>query len=118
MIFRTSRLTRRCSASLGRRTVRVICQRLLQPTGRFRRRPLIALRIDGRALAGQHGTVKVREVLRRLHEEGWELRRHKGSHRQLFHARYPERRFTVSGHPHLDIPKGTLSSIFKQAGWK
>jgi predicted RNA binding protein YcfA (HicA-like mRNA interferase family) len=24
----------------------------------------------------------------------------------------------VSGHPHLDIPKGTLNSIFKQAGWK
>ena len=31
--------TGRCSAApLGRRTVRVICQRLLQPTGRFRRR--------------------------------------------------------------------------------
>jgi predicted RNA binding protein YcfA (HicA-like mRNA interferase family) len=64
------------------------------------------------------GTVKVREVLRRLGEEGWELRRQKGSHRQFFHVRFPERRVTVSGHPHLDIPKGTLSSIFNQAGWK
>jgi predicted RNA binding protein YcfA (HicA-like mRNA interferase family) len=62
--------------------------------------------------------MKVREVLQRLREEGWVLRRQKGSHRQFFHTAFPERRVTVSGQPNLDIPKGTLNSIFKQAGWK
>jgi predicted RNA binding protein YcfA (HicA-like mRNA interferase family) len=61
--------------------------------------------------------MKVRDVLDRLQREGWVLRRQKGSHRQFFHADYPERRVTVAGHPHLDLPKGTLHSIFKQAGW-
>jgi predicted RNA binding protein YcfA (HicA-like mRNA interferase family) len=28
------------------------------------------------------------------------LRRQKGSHRQFFHTAFPERRVTVSGHPH------------------
>ena len=62
--------------------------------------------------------MKVREVLQRLQKEGWVLRRQKGSHRQFFHAAFPERRVTVSGNTNLDIPKGTLNSIFKQAGWK
>jgi len=62
--------------------------------------------------------VKVRELLARLYAEGWVLHRQKGSHRQFFHSSFPQRRVTVSGHPHFDIPKGTLSSIFKQAGWK
>jgi len=62
--------------------------------------------------------VKVREVLDRLHREGWVLRRQKGSHRQFFHSGLPGRRVTVSGHPHLDLPRGTLHSIFKQAGWR
>ena len=62
--------------------------------------------------------VKVREVLQRLQKEGWVLRRQKGSHRQFFHAAFPERRVTVSGNTNLDIPKGTLNSIFKQVGWK
>jgi predicted RNA binding protein YcfA (HicA-like mRNA interferase family) len=62
--------------------------------------------------------VKVREVLHRLQHEGWLLKRQKGSHRQFFHAAFPDRRVTVSGKTNLDIPKGTLHSIFKQAGWK
>jgi len=62
--------------------------------------------------------MKVRQVLNRLHREGWRLARQRGSHRQFVHADFPERRVTLAGHPHLDIPKGTLNSIFKQAGWK
>ena len=75
------------------------------------------LRIDAGVSARHRGGVKVREVLHRLHQEGWVLRRQKGSHRQFFHPGFSERRVTVSGHAHLEIPKGTLS-IFKQAGWK
>ena len=62
--------------------------------------------------------MKVREVLQRLQAEGWVMKRQKGSHRQFFQANFPDRRVTVSGNQNLDIPKGTLSSIFKQAGWK
>ena len=73
--------------------------------------------VDGDVRPEHSAVVKVREVLERLHREGWILRRQKGSHRQFFHQGLPGRRVTVSGHPHLDIPKGTLNSIFRQAGW-
>jgi predicted RNA binding protein YcfA (HicA-like mRNA interferase family) len=62
--------------------------------------------------------VKVREILQRLQKEGWVLDRQKGSHRQFVHLEKAEQRVTVSGNTGLDIPKGTLNSIFKQAGWK
>jgi predicted RNA binding protein YcfA (HicA-like mRNA interferase family) len=62
--------------------------------------------------------MKVREVLDRLRAEGWRLDRQKGSHRQFVHSARPGDRVTVAGKPSLDIPKGTLNSILKQAGWK
>jgi predicted RNA binding protein YcfA (HicA-like mRNA interferase family) len=62
--------------------------------------------------------MKIRDVLKRLHTEGWILDRQKGSHQQFVHPLKPGLRVTVSGHPKLDVPKGTLNSIFKQAGWK
>jgi predicted RNA binding protein YcfA (HicA-like mRNA interferase family) len=62
--------------------------------------------------------MKVRDVLNRLHDEGWIMVRQRGSHRQFSHSQKPGLRVTVAGHPKLDIPKGTLNSIFKQAGWK
>ena len=46
------------------------------------------------------------------------MARQRGSHRQFVHPNIPDRRVTVAGNAHLDIPKGTLNSIFKQAGWK
>jgi predicted RNA binding protein YcfA (HicA-like mRNA interferase family)/predicted RNase H-like HicB family nuclease len=57
----------------------------------------------------------VRDVLKRLQEEGWTMTRQKGSHRQFVHHARPGLRVTVAGHPKLDVPKGTLNSIFKQA---
>jgi predicted RNA binding protein YcfA (HicA-like mRNA interferase family) len=62
--------------------------------------------------------VKIREILQRLEKEGWVLARQKGSHRQFVHPMKPGMRVTVSGNTGLDIPKGTLNSIRKQAGWK
>lgn len=62
--------------------------------------------------------MKVRDVLDRLHDEGWILDRTKGSHHQFIHVAKPGRRVTVSGHPSKDVPPGTLNSIFKQAGWR
>jgi predicted RNA binding protein YcfA (HicA-like mRNA interferase family) len=62
--------------------------------------------------------MRVHEVLDRLRAEGWRLDRQRGSHRQFVHPARPGARVTLAGQPSLDIPKGTLNSILKQAGWK
>lgn len=59
--------------------------------------------------------MKVRDVLRKLAEDGWQVVETHGSHRQLKHSTKPGR-VTVAGHPSLDVPKGTLNSILKQGG--
>ena len=61
--------------------------------------------------------MKVRDLLRKLTEDGWQVVETHGSHRQLKHPTKPGR-VTVAGHPSLDVPKGTLNSILKQAGLK
>ena len=66
-------------------------------------------------MQGRPQPMKVREVLRILQEAGWSVVRVRGSHRQL---RHPEKRgtVTVAGHLNVDVPSGTLKSIWKQAG--
>jgi predicted RNA binding protein YcfA (HicA-like mRNA interferase family) len=59
--------------------------------------------------------MKVRDVLRRLHDDGWIVVSTRGSHRQMKHPVKPGR-VTVAGKPSDDIALGTLSSILKQAG--
>lgn len=61
--------------------------------------------------------MKVAEVIRRLRSDGWVLESTRGSHRQFKHPTKPGR-VTVAGKPSVDVPPGTLNSIFKQAGWK
>ena len=61
--------------------------------------------------------MKVSEVLRLLHDDGWSVVATKGSHRQLKHRTKPGR-VTVAGKPNDDIAPGTLNSILKQAGLK
>ena len=61
--------------------------------------------------------MKVRDVLRLLHDDGWIVVATRGSHRQLRHATKPGR-VTVAGKPSHEIAPGTLSSIMKQAGLK
>ncbi|MGV0026838.1 type II toxin-antitoxin system HicA family toxin [Phormidesmis priestleyi] len=58
--------------------------------------------------------MKVRDAIRALEADGWYLDRTKGSHRQFKH---PEKAgtVTVSGKPSIDIPTGTLKSIWRQA---
>ena len=58
--------------------------------------------------------MKVRDVLKTLEGDGWVIVRTKGSHRQLKH---PTKlgTVTVSGKPSVDVPIGTLKSIWKQA---
>lgn len=58
--------------------------------------------------------MKVREVINLLEEDGWYLVKTKGSHRQFKHPTKAGK-VTVSGKPNVDIPIGTLKSIFRQA---
>ncbi|HEX3109967.1 MAG TPA: type II toxin-antitoxin system HicA family toxin [Thermoanaerobaculia bacterium] len=52
-----------------------------------------------------------------LEADGWSLVRTRGSHRQF---RHPSKAgtVTVSGNLGVDVPTGTLASIWKQAGLK
>ena len=61
--------------------------------------------------------MKVREAIKRIEDDGWFLVRTRGSHRHFKHATKPGL-VTIAGNPGVDIPKGTLNSILKQAGLK
>ena len=61
--------------------------------------------------------MKVREVIRLLERDGWELVVTQGSHRQFKHPEKPGR-VTVSGNLGDDMPKGTFASVKRQAGLK
>jgi len=61
--------------------------------------------------------MKVKVVIRLLEEEGWYLARTRGSHRQFKHTE-KSGTVTVAGKASIDVPPGTLNSIFKQAGLK
>ena len=60
---------------------------------------------------------KVREAIRLIERDGWELLRIRGSHRQYKH---PEKvgRVTVPGNVNDDLAIGTWRSILRQAGLK
>ena len=59
--------------------------------------------------------MKIRDVLKQLDEDGWQVVRQEGSHRILKH---PTKRgiVVVAGHPSKDMKTGTLQSVWKQAG--
>jgi predicted RNA binding protein YcfA (HicA-like mRNA interferase family) len=61
--------------------------------------------------------MKVRDVLKRLNDDGWYIKVTRGSHRQLKHPTKPGR-VTVAGKPCDELRPGTLNSILKQAGLK
>lgn len=57
-----------------------------------------------------------RKLIRMLEQDGWALVATKGDHHQFKHPVKPGR-VTVP-HPNKDIPKGTVMSIYRQAGWR
>jgi predicted RNA binding protein YcfA (HicA-like mRNA interferase family) len=61
--------------------------------------------------------MKVRDVIRLVEDDGWFPVRTRGSHRHFKHPTKPGL-VTIAGHPGVDMPKGTLNSILKQAGLK
>ncbi len=58
--------------------------------------------------------MKVRDVIKRLEEDGWILVRAKGSHVQYRHPTKPNV-VTVAGKPGVDVPVGTLKNIWRAA---
>lgn len=61
--------------------------------------------------------MKVSEVLELLENDGWTLVRTRGSHRQYVHPKKTGL-VTVAGKRSVEIPRGTLNSILKQAQLK
>jgi len=60
---------------------------------------------------------KVREAIRVIEEDGWQLVKTKGSHRQYKHSTKPGR-VTIAGKPSDDLAPKTFDSILRQAGLK
>jgi len=58
---------------------------------------------------------KVREAIRIVEKDGWQLDRTKGSHRQYKHP-VKVGTVTIAGHPSRDLNKDTWRSILRQAG--
>ena len=59
--------------------------------------------------------VKVRDAIRMIEEDGWEIVRTRGSHRQYKHPTKPGR-VTIAGHGRDDLNPKTWDSIVRQAG--
>ena len=61
--------------------------------------------------------MKVSELLSLIDKDGWVMVRQRGSQRQFCH---PTKlgTVTVAGKPSIDVPRGTLNSVLKQAGLK
>lgn len=58
--------------------------------------------------------MKVRDVIKVIEADGWYLVRTRGSHR---HFKHPTKQgiVTVAGKMSIDVPIGTLKSIWRQA---
>jgi len=61
--------------------------------------------------------MKVRDVIKTLKQDGWNLDRTRGSHRQFKHPKKPGL-VTVPGKPGDDLGPGTFNSVLRQAGLK
>ncbi len=61
--------------------------------------------------------MKVRDIIKKLEEDGWYLVDTRGSHRQYKHNKKPGR-VTIAGNLNHDLAPGTLNSILKQSQLK
>ena len=60
-------------------------------------------------------SVKFREIIGLIEDDGWRLSTQRGSHRQYEHPTKPGK-VTVAGKPNADVPRGTAANILRQAG--
>jgi predicted RNA binding protein YcfA (HicA-like mRNA interferase family) len=61
--------------------------------------------------------MKVKQIIKMIESDGWDLVRTKGDHRQFKHS-IKKGLVTVPGKLSADLKKGTENSILKQAGLK
>jgi predicted RNA binding protein YcfA (HicA-like mRNA interferase family) len=61
-------------------------------------------------------SMTVKEIIKMLTSDGWQLKATKGSHLQYVHPIKPGK-VTLPNHKG-DLPPGTLNSVMKQAGLK
>jgi predicted RNA binding protein YcfA (HicA-like mRNA interferase family) len=61
--------------------------------------------------------MKVKEAIKTIEKDGWFMIRRRGSHRQYKHS-HKKGVVTIAGHLNDELARGTLNSIFKQAGLK
>ena len=59
--------------------------------------------------------MKVRDVIKRIEDDGWYYVRTVGSHRQFKHPTKPGKT-TVAGRLSGEVPAGTLAGIWTQSG--
>lgn len=64
--------------------------------------------------SGKLMKMTVREMLKKLQDDGWFVVRTRGDHRQLHHPTKPGT-VTLSGKMSRDIPPKTLRSVLRQA---
>ena len=62
-------------------------------------------------------TMKIRQIIKLIENDGWFLVAQVGSHRQYKHP-LKKGRVTIPGNTGDELPIGTLNSVFKQAGIK
>lgn len=60
---------------------------------------------------------EVRDVIKLVERDGWQLVRTRGSHWQYHHPMKPGT-VTIAGNPAKDMAPGTYNNILKQAGLK
>lgn len=58
--------------------------------------------------------MKIRDLILLLEADGWTWVRTRGSHRQ-YHRPVKPGTVTVAGRPGMEVPRGTLASLMKQA---
>ena len=56
-----------------------------------------------------------RDIIARLLRDGFKEKSLRGSHHKYVHPR--THRQALVPHPKRDLPRGTVDSIYKQAGW-
>jgi len=62
--------------------------------------------------------MKIRDILRRLREDGWMENRHIGSHKRFIHPGRPGKQVTVPIHGSGTVRADVLASIMRRAGWE
>jgi predicted RNA binding protein YcfA (HicA-like mRNA interferase family) len=59
--------------------------------------------------------MKVRDIIKLVESDGWQLTGQRGSHRQYEHPSKPGK-VTIAGHPSAEVAPKTHKSILEQAG--